>query len=514
MKGMNRLKKQALVLFVIFTVFTVLGFISIILIEFVEVLHDIPFLAIAVALITLAYAAVAFGNLYRLLSYNEQIRSLHIENRYNLSRESLFFNYPLFENRVNKLVKKHKKEGTFIIAFTASKRSVMRNLYRNSTVTQLNGFISDYLNTFIDENKEYDPRDFAFCYYHGQFVIYTYLALNEVQDLIARIQKEIYAIMQRNDIKVFASPFFGIAELKHDLSLFEALDNALTARDYSEKHFEPETFFSDELRKDASLSEIEELRDAIANNELEVYYQPKYHLATKKFIGSEALVRWNSPRYGMLAPARFLDRAEVSGLIHEIDMFVFKRVCEDLAYIRRKGDRMLPVSINFSMYEFYSPDFFNNISEIVHKTGVSTEYLQIEVTETTAQANPFMTTSILKKLKDAGYKILMDDFGLGFSNLGNLNRMAFDTIKIDKSYIDGLITDRKSRQIVKFLIALCKAIEIDVIAEGVDKVEQVEILKKAKCDAIQGFYYSKPLNLKDYQAFLLNNPFEKKEEVD
>ena len=511
---MNKLKKQSLVMFVIFTVFTALGIISIVVIEFVDFLHDIPFLVIGVSIITLLYASVAFGNLYRLLSYNEQIKSLHIENRYNLSRESLFFNYPLFEKRVNKLVKKHKKEGTFIIAFTASKQNVMRNLYRNSTVTQLNGFISDYLNSFIAENPDFNENDFAFCYYHGQFIIYTYVPLNQVQDLILRIQKEIYAIMQRNDIKVFASPFFGVAEVRHDLSLFEVLDNALTARDYSEKHFEPETFFSDDLRKDASLSEIEELRDAIANNELEVYYQPKFHLASKKFIGSEALVRWNSPRYGLLSPARFLDRAEISGLIHEIDMFVFKRVCEDLAYIRRKGDRMLPVSINFSMYEFYSPDFFNNISQIVNKTGVSTEYIQIEVTETTAQANPFMTTSILKKLKDAGYKILMDDFGLGFSNLGNLNRMAFDTIKIDKSYIDGLLTDNKSREIVKFLIALCKRIDIEVIAEGVDKVEQVDFLRKAKCDTIQGFYYSKPLNLKDYQAFLESNPFEKKEDVE
>ena len=107
---MNRLKKQALVMFILFAVFTVLGFISIIVIEFVDALQDVPFLPIGAALITLVYAAIAFSNLYRLLSYNEQIKSLHIENRYNLSRESLFFNYPLFENRVNKLVKKHKKE--------------------------------------------------------------------------------------------------------------------------------------------------------------------------------------------------------------------------------------------------------------------------------------------------------------------------------------------------------------------------------------------------------------------
>ena len=511
---MYKQKRTARALFIIFICLTVIGLISIVLYQVIPPLKDHHYIAFIGALITCGYASVAFANLYKLIAFNEQIRSLYIENRYNLSRESLFYNYTLFENRVTKLTKTHKKPGSYIIAFTASKRTVMRNLYRNGTVTQLNGFISDSLNEILSHNKEYDSNDFAYCYYHGQFVIYTYLPLNKVQDVILNIQKEIYAIVARNDLKVYTLPYFGVADVRPGLSLFECLDNALTARDYSEKHFETETFYSDDLRKDASLSEVEELREAIKNNEMEVYYQPKFHLATRRFIGCEALVRWNSPRYGLLSPARFLDKAEISGLIHEIDMFVFRRVCEDLASIRRKGDRMLPVSVNFSMYEFYSPDFFDNISKIINKTGVSTSLIQIEVTETTAQANPFMTTSILKKLKENGFRILMDDFGLGFSNLGNLNRMEFDTVKIDKSFIDGLITDAKSREIVKFLIALCKTNNMEVIAEGVDKVEQVEILRKAKCDTIQGFFYSKPLPIRDYQEFLKNNPFEKKEEAE
>ena len=511
---MYKQKQRVYVLVIILAILAVIGLAGVIIGQFVDALKNIPYLIFGLIIFTIATGGLAIGLSLKLDTLNKSIRSLHNENRYNLSRESLFYNYEHFEKRINRLNKRRHSRGQYIIAFTASKRMVMRNLYRNNTVTQLNGFISDYLGEILLNNKEYKYSDFAFCYYHGQFVIYTYLPLNEVQDLIMKIQQEIYDIVQRNDIKVFVLPYFGIAEVKSNISLFECLDNALTARDYSEKHFEIETFYSDDLRKDASLSEIEELRDAIANNELEVYYQPKFSLVTKKFVGSEALVRWNSPRYGLLTPARFLDRAEISGLIHEIDMFVFKRVCEDLASIRRKGDRMLPVSVNFSMYEFYSPDFFDNISSIISKTGTATNMLEIEVTETTAQANPFMTTSILKKLKDHGFRILMDDFGLGFSNLGNLNRMAFDTVKIDKTFIDGLITDAKSREIVKFLIALCKTNNMEVIAEGVDKVEQVEILKKVKCDVIQGFYYSKPMPLKDFEAFLANNPFEKKEEAE
>ena len=117
----------------------------------------------------------------------------------------------------------------------------------------------------------------------------------------------------------------------------------------------------------------------------------------------------------------------------------------------------------------------------------------------------------IKKLKDLGIRVLMDDFGVGFSNVGNLQKIPFDVVKIDKSFIDGIVDDTKSREIVKFLIGLCKVNGMEVIAEGVDDKEQVEILRKNKCDTIQGFYYSQALSKQDLEKFLTDNPFEKKE---
>ena len=137
---MYKQKRTARALFIIFIIFTALGLASIIAYQFVPFVKDYPFFTLIAAMITCGYAGIAFANLYKLISFEEQIRSLYIENRYNLSRESLFYNYQLFEKRVNKLIKFHKKSGSYIIAFTASKRTVMRNLYRNGTVTQLNSF--------------------------------------------------------------------------------------------------------------------------------------------------------------------------------------------------------------------------------------------------------------------------------------------------------------------------------------------------------------------------------------
>ena len=248
------------------------------------------------------------------------------------------------------------------------------------------------------------------------------------------------------------------------------------------------------------------------NHEFVVYYQPKFSLSAKRFVSSEALVRWDSPKHGILTPTKFIPLAEAAGLIHEIDTYVFERVCQDLNEAKRKGRRIIPVSINFSLYEFYSNDFLNSIMNLLEQYQINPSYIEIEITEATSQANTFISISIIKKLRDRGVRVLMDDFGVGFSNIGNLRKIPFDAVKIDKSYIDDIATDMKSRDIVKFLIELCKASDLEVIAEGVDSKEQVEILRKFKCDTIQGFYYSEALPIKEYEKFLLSNPFERKEE--
>jgi EAL domain-containing protein (putative c-di-GMP-specific phosphodiesterase class I) len=310
---------------------------------------------------------------------------------------------------------------------------------------------------------------------------------------------------------VFVHPFIGVTEVDPNESLLVNLDNAILARNISENNFESITFYSPSFRKSATLTEIDEIKQALLNQEFVVYYQPKFHLASHRFISSEALVRWDSKQYGLLSPAKFLEKAELGGLIHELDMYVFRRVCQNLAEARVKNKRILPVSINFSLYEFYDPSFVDDILGIIKEFKLNPSFVEIEITESTSQVNPFMAISLLKKLKECGFRILMDDFGLAYSNLGNLNKMPFDTIKIDKSFVDGIVPDFKTREIVRFLISLCKVSGMEVIAEGVDQAEQVNILRKIKCDTIQGFYYSKPLPIKEYEEFLQENPFEKAE---
>ena len=442
------------------------------------------------------------------------IRTIQLENQNVLGKKSEFNNLYAFQKEVFRAGRfRSKKQSKHIIAFSFSNIVISQNVNRNEEIFGVNGFIVDYLQNSLVKELKMNPRDFVFAFNRGAFLIYTFKQNEQTINLICdTLSKAIYEYAADNCRHVSVQPFFGIEVINDDeITIVEHIENALIAREYSERNFEGVTFYQADFRKTVSSSDIDELHEALEKNEFIVFYQPKYDLTNKRFISSEALIRWNSEKYGLLSPAKFLDKAEAVGLTHEIDTFVLRKVCEDLNDLRRRGKRLLPVSVNFSLYEFYSASFLDMVIAIMDEYNIPPELIEIEITEATSQANQFLSISIIKKLKERGMRVLMDDFGVGFSNLGNLKKIPFDAVKIDKSFIDDIESDTKAREIVKFLIGLCKTNEMEVIAEGVDNKEQVEILRKNKCDTIQGFYYSKPLSKQEFEKFLLNNPFEKKE---
>ena len=440
------------------------------------------------------------------------IRTIELENENVLGRKSDFNNLYVFQKRVLTLSRFRKKQPQHVISFTFSTLVVSQNVNRNEEVFGVNSFIVDYLPQ-LSFDLTANPRDFIFAYSNGTFLVYTFKqneqSINRICETIA---KRIYDYGADNCRHVWIQPFFGIDVIDDKETLVQHIDNAQIARDYSERNFENVTFYQPSFRKTVNANDIDELQEALEKNEFVVYYQPKFDLMNKRFISSEALIRWQSSKYGFLNPAKFLGKAEAAGLTHDIDTFVLRKVCENLNDLRRRGKRLLPVSVNFSLYEFYSNNFLDTIVDIMNQYNIPADLIEIEITEATSQANQFLSISIIKKLKDRGMRVLMDDFGVGFSNVGNLKKIPFDAVKIDKSFIDDIATDSKAREIVKFLIGLCKVNGMEVIAEGVDNKDQVEILRKNKCDTIQGFYYSQALSKQDFEKFLANNPFEKKEE--
>jgi len=254
-------------------------------------------------------------------------------------------------------------------------------------------------------------------------------------------------------------------------------------------------YFSDDLNTVAQQQLTLEtgLRQALGRNEFALMYQPKVDLASGRVVGLEALIRWLTRSGNIIGPDQFIPVAEETGLIVPIGRWVTRAACVQWIAWRDAGLKPPPVAINLSPHQLSDARLVEDIDAILKETGMDPAYLQLEVTESAAMENPARTFDILDALRQRGLHIYIDDFGTGHSNLGQLKRMPIDALKIDKSFVDDVLTDNDDAEIAIAIIRLSHALNLRVVAEGVESVEQVAFLKQNGCDEIQGYVVSKPL---------------------
>ena len=255
-----------------------------------------------------------------------------------------------------------------------------------------------------------------------------------------------------------------------------------------------------------------ELRFAIERDQLELYYQPKIDSRTNQLVGAEALIRWNHPVLGVVQPNEFIPLAEISGIINDIGNWVKLTACKQNKAWQDANLRAIPISVNLSATRFLDKDLSANIVDILEKTQIEAKYLEIEITESSLLANESIVFSVLDDLRDLGIKIALDDFGTGYSSLSCLNRFKgkIDTLKIDRSFIKELKSSHQedANFIVNMIIQLSKQLKMDVIAEGVETREQLDVLQKYNCNTIQGYLYSKPLPACEFAQLLQKDSVE------
>jgi len=239
-----------------------------------------------------------------------------------------------------------------------------------------------------------------------------------------------------------------------------------------------------------------DLRRAVPRGELRVYYQPEVEIETGRLVGMEALVRWEHPTRGLIAPAEFLSVAEETGLIVPIGRWVMREVCRQARewQTQFRQESALMVSVNMSGKHLQQATLIDEVQEVLQQTGLDPRHLIIEITETVAMAGAETTIEILSKLKGLGVLLAIDDFGTGFSSLAYLKRFPVDMLKIDKSFVDGIANRGHDRAIVEAIIALGHALNLRVIAEGVEHPEQLQQLKSLGSEFGQGYFFSQPLS--------------------
>ncbi len=243
------------------------------------------------------------------------------------------------------------------------------------------------------------------------------------------------------------------------------------------------------------------LRTAIEANELEIVYQPQISFADHSMIGVEALLRWHSSEFGSVPPDIFIPIAEETGLIVPISEWVLSKACNEIAVLQREIGKDIGLAVNISPRQFQTHNFPTTVENALHESGLRAEQLELEITEQLLMIDSDESLEIMQRVRTLGVHFAIDDFGTGFSNMGYITRFQVDRIKIDRSFITKCDTDSNSKAVTAAIIALAHSLNIEVIAEGVETSQHVDMLVQMRCDQAQGYLYSRPLSLKALRHF-------------
>jgi diguanylate cyclase (GGDEF)-like protein/PAS domain S-box-containing protein len=237
-----------------------------------------------------------------------------------------------------------------------------------------------------------------------------------------------------------------------------------------------------------------ELRRALEQQELRVYYQPVHDLKSSRLIGVEALVRWEHPQRGLVSPAEFIPIAERTGLIAEIDAWVMRQACQQMCQWQAAGVVLSFVAVNVSSRLFARRELYQQVAQVLHETGLDPAYLELEVTESAVMEDPEVALEQMHRLRELGVRLAIDDFGTGYSSLLRLKRLPVQKLKIDQGFVAGLPGDEDDAAIARVIVALAQSMGMQVHAEGIEQVEQAAFLLEHDCDLGQGYWFGRPMS--------------------
>ena len=247
---------------------------------------------------------------------------------------------------------------------------------------------------------------------------------------------------------------------------------------------------------------LREMEFALAEQQFQIYLQPVYSLKDKKTVSAEALVRWIHPLKGMISPARFIPIFERNGFIVKLDHFVWEEACKVLAKQKATLGYVIPVSVNVSRVNFYNADFFASVMALLKKYDLEPWMLKLEITETAYTENPRQLLTVMRSFQEKGFKILMDDFGSGYSSLNMLKNVPVDILKVDMGFVQDVENSDRAALIMKSIVQMAEWIHMGVVIEGVETKPQLDFLEEIGCNDIQGYYFSKPLPVEMFESLI------------
>lgn len=343
-------------------------------------------------------------------------------------------------------------------------------------------------------------------------MLMRFLSMEKLEHRLSRINDQLAELKDSNGISYGIRLYFGIYQVEDKSEavsvMLEKANIALKKVMLSAQHLVHMSVYDEEERKLLGREkELEmKMQRALENGEFVPYLQPKYELENETVGGAEALVRWKDPVEGMIFPNEFIPLFEKNGFIVELDLYMFEEICKLVDKWNKKGYRKIPISVNMSRGHFSVPGFFERYKAIMSRYSIPKGTIEIELTESLFYNEMSMLKELINQIHEAGMMCSIDDFGSGYSSLNMLKDVEVDALKLDRVFFTGDEDDERGRSVIHSVLQLAQDLQMRTISEGVEVRTQVDYLKEASCDYIQGYVFAKPMPVADFEKLAFETP--------
>lgn len=399
----------------------------------------------------------------------------------------------VFHEQGRELILEHPEKTYAVVQFDVVKFKVINEIYGEKMGDEILHFFSENLKRICGKERLF-ARITADVY----MIITPYQTVEDINHLIEVLDETLLGYRGINYTIVYGVSF--VTDLSMGIRKFG--DAAAVARQGIKGDALHHIAFFDE-KMIAGIQSKKFLEDnmkkALQNREFVMFLQPKYSISQNEMVGAEALVRWIHPERGMISPMEFVPLFEQNGFVVKMDQYIWEEACRTIRTWIDEGLTPLPISVNVSRRHLKDLKFVTILNQLVETYDIPKQYLEIEITETVEEE---VVGSGISQLKESGFKLLMDDFGSGFSSLNMLKDTKFDVIKMDQGFLRDFIGSDRGKRIVEHTIQMSRDIGLDMVAEGVETKEQAMFLKDCGCDTAQGYYYARPMALEEFNKLM------------
>lgn len=409
------------------------------------------------------------------------------------------YNRYAFYDRFQNMIIENSQIKYSIILFDIYKFKIINDVYGTVAADKILVKISECIREIADKYNGICAHSYA-----DQFLLGIPKYDGDLKDVLIEIENKVNSMLHKNKVNLKA----GVYNVENvNLSVITMCARAKYALcSIKEKYNVNIAEYDTQLRNNILREEMITggMENALIENQFQVYFQPKYSISCKKAIGAEALVRWVHPKLGLLTPNSFIPIFEKVGFITELDIYVWEECCKFIHNRIKEEMNIVPISINVSRIDILSKNIVNILCDLVSKYDIEPKYLHIEITESAYNDNDDILNSVLNDFKKHGFIIEIDDFGSGYSSLSLLSEIPADILKLDMKFLQNKEKLEVRNKIIHSVIHLADWMGLSVIAEGIETDEQLELLQDVKCQYAQGYYFAKPMPVKDFEE-LLNN---------